>query len=273
MTASPQAEQFKRFFLTVALLAAAVSLAQNKVSAIDYPPHNFSKGHFTIYYDKDLKFANKVCWKAEFYYKQLLRQMGIADFRPWESGAKCSIVIFRAMDKFEDEMKVPGWYGAKAQKERLILATFEDSPHLLGRGLPRELTRLILWEYFEGQDAPLWLICGIARYEEEKAFDYDYEKYTLYNVLRDSHFTMFDLLYKEELPEKTEDFELFYAQSASVVAYLRSIAPPPRFTAFLAGIKNGLSVNDALKSAYSGKFPRGYEDLARFWLESVKTSH
>ncbi len=263
----------KAYFPAVFGLALTIYLfVQVPVEAQNFPKECLSKDHFIVYHE-NRSLANKAAWRAEYHYKKILRHMGVADFHPWEKGEKCVILIFGSQDEYVKETGAPEWSGGLAFKDKDIIATFEGSIGLEDRILPHELTHLVLKEYFGKSDIPLWLTEGMAQYEEESTLGYGYKKNTMKAARGNKSLRLKDIFEAKYLPEDGEECALFYAQSASIIDYMRAQLLQTQFSVFLKEIKNGVAMDEALKRSYQWKFPKGVEDFERRWLEYVTTKY
>lgn len=189
------------FLLVIFLSFQAIGETQN------FPKQRLLKDHFVIYHENP-QVANDLGWKAEYYYKRILRHLGIADFHPWEGENKCVILIFKTKDEYIKEMKAQNWSGGQAVKDMSLLATFEGTEGLEARILPHEMTHLILWEYFGKTDIPLWFNEGMAQYEQEEQADYNYKKYVLQMVREGKHIRLADLFNKVYIPNTPRESKI-----------------------------------------------------------------
>ena len=130
-------------------------------------PQILKRMHFVIYHD-DRRAANNISWKAEYYYKRIIRHFNVPGFRPWTDNKKCTIYLFKVRDDFIKNAKAPLWSAGLARYNSPRLYIYEDSPNLIEGTLPHELTHLIFAEFMDRQKIPSWLNEGMAQYEEEK---------------------------------------------------------------------------------------------------------
>jgi len=275
------------FFLTALILLFSPCLFSDVLKEIkNVPKEELKRDHFIIYHE-NRNFANDISWKAEYNYKKILRHLGVATFHPWEKNDnKCIILIFRNQKEFLDAVLVPlnlkneeeamvaraslDWMGGMARKDENVLMIFEGAEGVEDQILPHELTHLILREYFGKADIPLWLHEGMAQYEEEGR---DYKKLVM-NIVRDEiFFALVDLFKMKSVPPSRAEIALFYAQSASVIDYMRTQLLQTQFSQFLRRLKDGRPTDEALKEVYQWKFPKGIEDFEKRWVEYVKTKY
>lgn len=226
-------------------------------------PEKLEKMHFIIYHQNYL-YASALVFKAEAAYKKILHHLGIINFPFWDK-FKCVLLLFPAKDLYLSSVSAPSWSGGIAQYSRFLFATFEKAPGLEEKALPHELSHLAL-QMFMGSEVriPLWLNEGLAKYEEEGSRDYlDYMKQ---NLAGGKFFPVSQLFDMTEYPEEPA---LFYAQSASIIYYLKEKNISSLFAKFLLKIREGLSVDQALKDVYQWKFQNGAMDLEKRWKEEI----
>lgn len=238
----------------------------------NFPPQRLLRDHFVIYHD-NRQLANNFGWKAEYCYKKILRHLGIADFHPWEGENKCVILIFKSQDEYIKEMKAEEWSGGVALKNMNLFATFEGAEGLEARILPHEMTHLILWEYFKDAEIPIWFNEGMAQYEEEGQADYNFKKYILEKIKEGKYIKLSDLFKEVYIPDSAIKIDLFYAESASIIDYMRTELLQANFAKFVVEIKKGRPLDDILKEVYQWKFPNGIDDFEKRWLEYVTTKY
>lgn len=226
-------------------------------------PEKLEKMHFIIYHQNYL-YASSLVFKAELAYKKILHDLGVVNFSFWDR-FKCVLLLFPTKEIYLSSVSAPPWSGALAHYSRFFFATFEKAPGLEEKSLPHELSHLAL-QMFMGSEVriPLWLNEGLAVYEQEGARDYlDYMKQ---NLARGKFFPLSELFNMTEYPYEPA---LFYAQSASIIYYLKEKNISSLFAQFLLKIKEGLSVDQALKDVYQWKFQKGAMDLERRWKEEI----
>ncbi len=260
-------------FILFALIFITLLLFQAGGESQNFPKQRLLKDHFVIYHE-NRNVANKLGWKAEYYYKRILRHLGVQGFHPWEGENKCVILIFKTHDEYVKEMNAPEWSAGIALRDKSLFAMFEGAKDIEVGTLPHELTHLILNEYFGNPDLiPRWFTEGMAQYEEEERADYNYKKFILENVKEDKRIKLADLFDGKYILDTRLKISLFYAQSASIIDYMRTRLLQTQFSQFLEEIKNGKSVDEALKEVYQWKFPNGISDFEKRWLEYVTTSY
>jgi hypothetical protein len=235
-------------------------------------PQGFKRMHFIIYHN-DRSFANKVSWKAEYCYKKIIRHFDIDGFRPWENDNKCRIYLFENRDDYVRLSGAPSWSGGCAMDDPPRLYIYKGSSELIENILPHEITHLIFHLLIPREKIPLWLDEGMAQYEEDD-WDTGYIKGYLKEHIDNGVYIPLDELFSiQRYPGNQEKLNLFYAQSASVIEYLRKRQIASLYGKFILKIRHGKSIERALKETYHPKFKNGIKDLEEYWLEYVQTKY
>ena len=235
-------------------------------------PRVLKRMHFVIYHN-DQYFANKISWKAEYSYKKIIRHFNINGFYPWEKDKKCTIYIFESRDNFVRGADAPSWSIGLARYNPPRLYIYKGARNLIKNTLPHEITHLIFGEFMDRSKIPLWLNEGMAQYEEEK-WDKGYAKRYLKSHIKKGIYIKLEELFKmNTYPQNKEKLDLFYLESASVIDYLREEQIASLFGKFLLKIKEGKSVELALKQTYQWKFQSGIPELEERWIKYIKTRY
>jgi hypothetical protein len=248
-------------------LLASLAVAQEKFGNL---PQYIKRKHFIIYHD-NRTLANRLSWKAEYYYKQILRHLNVEGFDPF--GQKpCPIYLYKNKSEFLENTDAPQWSGGIAKYNPPRFATYEGAPHLEDATFPHELTHLLLFILMEGHSIPLWLNEGLAQYEEAD-FGKTKKPYLRRMIKSDNYIKLRDLFEMQVYPEDKQKIRLFYAEVASVVEFLKEKSLRRTFGQFLLKIKRGLGTEEALKEVYQWKFSGGIEELEERWISFVLKSY
>lgn len=251
-------------------LSAAIDksegLSQNSAKA-----ERLERGHFIIYHqNKDL--ANKLSWKAEYYYKKIVGHFGAPEFRPWEGKEKGEIYLYNTKADYMKATGAPDWSGGIAQFNPPRFAAYESSPNLAAAVFPHELTHMLFRLFAGKKPMPLWLEEGMAQFEEEdETTIYRRKKFIRRNIKEGGYIRLADLFNMRVVPE--DNVDLFYAESASVVDHLISDNIRTSYAKFLTCLKNGEPVESALAKAYQWKYKNGIGDLETRWKEFVRRKY
>lgn len=255
------------------LLAVKPAAAQEKGSDYGLPQY-IKRMHFIVYHD-DRSFANKVSWKAEYYYKRILRHFSIDGFRPWEDDDKCTIYIFNDRNDYVKYSGAPVWSGAcqRDNPPRIYIykGNQKELSNLINNILPHEMTHAIFHELMPRKYIPLWLDEGMAQYEEKNWGGGQMQDYLSKYVKDGSHIELNRLFSFSSYPSDQVELFLFYAQSASIIEYLRKRQISSLFGKFLLKIRHGKSVEQALRETYYPKFNGGIPEFEKYWIKYVKT--
>ncbi|MDD5680548.1 MAG: peptidase MA family metallohydrolase [Candidatus Omnitrophica bacterium] len=255
--------------VAVVLPALFAFSAGLQTQAADF--EKLEKGHFVIYHNnRDL--ANDLIWKAEYYYKKILGHFGVAEFRPWTGKDKCEIYLYKTKADYMKATGAPEWSGGQAQFSPLRFSAFENSRNLKAAVFPHELTHMLFHLFMDKKRMPLWLEEGMAQFEEEDQTSlYRQKQFIKQNIKGDTYIKLSELTGIQAVPE--DNVELFYAESASVVAHLITDNIRTSYGKFLTYLKNGDSTDTALKKSYQWKYKNGVNDLEIRWLEFVKRKY
>jgi len=235
-------------------------------------PQTLQRMHFIIYHN-DKSYANKVSWKAEYSYKKIIRHFGIDGFRPWEEKSKCRIYLFENRDDYVGLSGAPSWSAGCAMDSPPRLFIYKGALGLLENTLPHEITHLIFHLLIPREKIPLWLDEGMAQYEE-KDWDAGHVKGYLKDCVEQGAYIHFDELFSlSNYPSKQEKINIFYAESASIIDYLRKQQIASLYGKFILKIRHGKTVDQALKETYHPKFKNGTTDLEKYWLKYIQTKY
>lgn len=228
-------------------------------------PERLDKMHFIIFH-KNYLYASSLVFKAESAYKKILHDLGLVKLPFWDR-FKCVMLLFPEKESYISFTSGPPWSGGLAQYSRFLFATYEGSPGLEEKILPHELTHLAL-QMFMGSDTriPLWLNEGMAKYEEDGSRDY--LSYIKQSLMKKKYFPFSELFAMADYPE--DDIALFYAQSASIIYYLKDKNISSLFPQILSKIKDGTGIDRALRDVYQWKFQKGVSDLEEKWREELE---
>lgn len=241
----------------------------NEIFASDF--ERLERGHFVVYHH-NIDFANRLSWKAEYYYKKILNHFGVREFRPWEGGDKCPIYVYKTREDFMKGTGAAEWAGGAAQYEPFGFASYEGSSALLTSTLPHEMTHMLLYLFMDKKPPPLWLNEGMAQFEEEEqTIIYNRKRFMKFYAKEGSYIELNELMAMTGIPKDEE--AIFYAEASSIVDHLITDNIRTNYGRFLTYIKNGYRLEDALKKAYQWKYKNGIADLEKRWLEFLKRKY
>lgn len=253
----------------LAIVLALIFLTAFTTRAAEF--EKVERGHFIIYHqNKDL--ANDLTWKAEYYYKKILGHLGVLEFRPWEGKDKCEVYLYKTKAEYMKATGAPEWSAGLAQDQPLRFSAYEGSPNLATTTFPHELTHIIFRLFTDRKRMPLWLEEGLAQFEEEDQGSlYTMKRLVKWSVKNGSYIRLAELINLPGIPE--DNLDLFYAESASVVDHLITDNIRTSYGKFLTCLKNGQSIDAALKNSYQWKYKNGVSDLEKRWLEFIRRKY
>ena len=226
--------------------------------------------HFIIYFEKDKKFAKQVLDKAESYYKEIADDLGYqrySEFWLWER--RCKIYLYPDHDSYIKATNRLNWSHGQADYTNKAVSGYMGSRLFLNAILPHELGHLIFRDFvgFKGE-VPLWLDEGVAQWQERakpRIVKNDAAK-----LLKAGKLIPLKTMMELDI-RKVEDEELvriFYEESASLVDFLIRKYGTGKFTVFCQQLRDGKTLEEALKSSYSPSI-RTIEDFEREWKKQL----
>ena len=227
--------------------------------------------HFIVYYQGEEKvFIREVLRKAESYYHDISTDLGYArrsNFWQWENRVK--IYIHPTREEFIHATNEPTWSEGVADYTRKEIRSYVWSQGFLEALLPHEMTHLIFRDYvgFQGE-IPLWLDEGVAQWEEpvKRAA----VRQTMKSILaKGEAFSLAELTQLRVGRETGQDQAMrFYIQAASLVDFLSQEYGSDRFIEFCRGLRDGKSLNEALRFTYPTSM-RNLDELEEKWKKHI----
>ena len=258
------------------IIFGAVLCAGSAVAADEIKWKELKGAHFIVYFSGEESFARDVLNSAERYYTRIAGELGYAryqDFWTWEK--RCKIYVYPDHDSFLKSTGGAEWSHGMAEYSTKTIYSYawhEGFPESL---LPHEIAHLIFRDFigFKGE-VPLWLDEGVAQWEEEakrpqmKAMVKElYEKEGFLFINDMMKLDIRRLKDKEGVHVRaalTKDgspgvvflssdnlVNTYYLQSVSMVGFLIEKFGGESFTAFCRELRDGESLEQALKSAYT----------------------
>ena len=230
--------------------------------------------HFIAYHTKDDgPFAGKVLKKSEGYYKSIPRKLGItrySQFWTWDNRVKLYLYPDRAT--FLNETRKPEWARAVANYKKREIRSYKGhsgTPFVDG-ALPHELSHLVLRDFIGlTASVPLWLDEGVAQIME--AGKAGRAKRYVRQLLETDNFMSVGTLTKLNI-YRVRDRQLvnmFYMEACSLVYFLVHEFGSGKFYRFCREIRDGESLDNALRSSYSGSI-RSVDELNEKWKKHLK---
>jgi len=212
--------------------------------------------HFVIYHAGPPQVADGIMRAAERYYERIAKNLGYQRLENfWLFDDRCRIYIYPSREKFhQNQPQAPEWSGGYADYERHRIISFADSEHFLTTALPHEIAHLILRDYLGAEaDLPMWLDEGVALSQEERRRGK--LESLVWSSFQERSFIPISKLTKMRvrLSRHHSKVQLYYAQSALLVDFLIRNSKSGEFVKFCRGLRDGFTVDQALKRAYSGR--------------------
>lgn len=258
------------FFHSILLLLVPFLLWGSETAHASDEVKELKGDHFIIYYLEDERFAQEVLRKSERYYHQISSDLGYArysNFWQWENRVK--IFIYRSQEEFLKATGRKGWSHGMADYEAKEIRSYAQKEGFLETLLPHEITHLVFRDYvgFEGE-VPLWLDEGVAQWEEPGTRG-------IVRPLMKSWLGVSKGFSIEELTTvdiRQVDFEgavqLYYVQAASVVDFLVTRYGADDFIVFCRQLRDGKSLNEALRFTYPTRM-RNLNELEAQWKKYI----
>lgn len=226
--------------------------------------------HFIVYYVSNVSLAKKIRRQAEVYYNRIASDLGYprySNFWQWDNRVK--IYVYPTADEFQKETGKPSWSKGIANYSTKEILTYEWSEGFLESLLPHEITHLIFRDFvgFKGE-VPLWLDEGVAQWEEPKKREMASQVAEF--LIRNHKNYPLDMLTSVDIrnSQDEEAVHFFYMQSVSLVDYLIRKHGSQSFTVFCRRLKEGKSLNEALKAAYPNSI-RNLDELEKRWKKHI----
>ena len=234
--------------------------------------------HFVVFYSPvvDETIARGVLRASERYYDRIANEIGYAryaNFWTWEERVK--VVIFSDHVSFAKTTGQPLWSKGYAQRESQIfksrsIVTYPQEHDFMDGLLPHEISHLILLDFVGSKSRiPIWFDEGVAQLQEKN------KKMLADQLMRklvpSKQYIPLQILAQWDIRNENDPKKVmvFYAQSLSVVDFMIRNYGSHRFGNLCRGLKDGLSFEKALKSAYTSLFD-SLLDLEEKWVRYFK---
>lgn len=208
--------------------------------------------HFQVFSDnKD--FGLKVAEKSEEYYQLIPASISLPD--PASFGAEIiKIYLYESEEDYQRKTNKPKWSKGYADYTEQAIYLYETE-NLEGSVLPHELAHIFFDTYVGYQTRELqWIDEGLAMSQQIK---YDpYQQSSLEESMaeiREGNFLPLEELASKDLSKEDdlESINLWYAQSLSIVTYLREEFNDSKFKSFIRLLKNRKSLEESLEEVYN----------------------
>jgi len=250
-----------------------------------------SGDHFLVNFVQDEKFAKETLDKAEVYYRRIASELGYprySEFWTWDKRVK--IFIYPSQELFLNATNQPRWSQGMADYTNKQIISYSWSQGFFDSLLPHEIAHLIFRDFvgFKGE-VPLWLDEGVAQWAEEakrnaakamakQLFESD-------NLLTIQDMMILDIRRLDSVqkvfirPTLTKDgkkgililsnenlIDRYYLEAVSLVSFLVEKYGSLNFADFCRGLRDGKTMEEALRTSYSTHI-RTIDELEARWRE------
>jgi hypothetical protein len=226
--------------------------------------------HFIVYFQGETDFAKDVLRKAETYYKRIASELGYqrySGFWTWDNRVK--IYIYPDKESFLKKSGQPSWSEGQAKYFEKEILSYAWSDGFLNMLLPHEMAHLIFRDYvgFTGE-IPLWLDEGVAQWMEPHKRKIVRE--VTLRLAKSGRLLPVKRVMTMDIRGSgdPELVQTFYVQAASLVGFLMMEYNASRFSEFCRQLRDGKSVQDALRFAYPMAI-RNIDDLEEKWKKFI----
>jgi len=293
----PQAtgHKIKNIPICLVVVAAAI-LSQTGALAVEQKWQEAGSEHFIVYFFDNEKFAKEVLDKAEIYYKDIAVFLGYprySEFWIWDNRAK--IHIYKKHQDYIKATGAPEWTQGLANYKARSISSYAWSKGFTDSLLPHEMAHLIFRDFvgFKGE-IPLWLDEGVAQWAEaakrnqmkKMAKDYymsdklllltDMMKLNINNIKDDNKIYLsirrtLTTDNKEAVLIITLDelINTYYLQGFSLAGFLIERYDSTDFAHFCRQLRDGKSLEEALRFAYPTAF-RSLNELELRWRKYLE---
>ncbi|HPT39477.1 MAG TPA: hypothetical protein PL125_04690 [Candidatus Omnitrophota bacterium] len=253
--------------------------------------------HFIVYFEQDDAFAQSALDGAEKNYRNIANDLGYArysEFWTWDKRVK--IYIYPDHDAFLRATGQPSWSEGMADYTNKQIISYVWGKGFIESLLPHEIAHLVFRDFvgFKGE-IPLWLDEGVAQWEEEA------KRKEIKNLIQ-RYFQQDNLLLVSDIMKlnisnlkdktgvliratKTKDgkdgvlflssnnlIEIYYMESVSLIGYLIEKFGSAAFSGFCRELRDGKSVEDALKISYP-LYIHNIQEFEDGWREYLKAGN
>jgi len=228
--------------------------------------------HFMVFYAQEEAQARQVLDSAEVFYRRIASQLGYprySEFWTWDKRVK--IYIYPDHDSFLKATGQPKWSQGIADYNAKQIISFAWSSGFVESLLPHEIAHLIFRDFvgFKGE-VPLWLDEGVAQWTEEwKRQQVNgiagglLKKGALIPLKK---LMTLDIRGIKEGKDSGALINTYYIQSVSLVTFLIQRFGLNSFTDFCRQLREGKTLEEALRSAYPAHI-QSIDELEKKWKE------
>lgn len=270
----------KIFLLLLMLLAGSITYGQAIEEAkIPSDWQVIKARHFEIYFppNQGQEAPRAVLQKAENYYNAIADRIGYARYQNfWTWDARVKIVLYDDQASYVQYTGQPLWSRGFVICHLLgytyrAIVSFKGQDNFVDTVLPHEIGHLILHDFIgAGRAIPVWFDEGVAQLEEIR--NDDVQKPIMAKLIAAGKTIPVSLLgnYPALANRDAMTVEIFYAESLYIVDFLVKTYGKDAFARVCRNLRDGRSLEDAFKSAYSGSF-ESMDALQAAWFKYMIT--
>jgi hypothetical protein len=257
---------------------------------------SLASDHFIVYFTEDENFAKDISNKAEYYYVRIASDLGYprySEFWTWDNRVK--IYIYPDHDSYLKVSKMSSWSEGMADYTNKQIISYTQSESFADSILPHEMAHLIFRDFvgFKGE-VPVWLDEGVAQWAEP--LKRERVKTVSQNLLNNATFFSVADMVNLDIRKVSVDsvieihsmrnkdgnrtllslkggdvVKIYYIEAVSLIGFLIDSYGAISFTEFCRQLRDGKSLEDAIRSAYSIHIS-GIEELESAWLKYLRGS-
>lgn len=238
-------------------------------------PHRDGK-HFQVIYPLggDTSLANDVLNKAEEFYDRISDRIGFAryeDFWTWEKRVK--IILYPDATTFSQQTGQPSWSEGFSSSHagflgKRVIVSFLNQPQFLTAILPHEIGHLILHDFMQNRQIPVFFDEGVAQLEQPR--DDVTHRPVLASLIRQQQHIPLRILLTLRPSARFDGLaiSIFYAESLYIVDFLIKTYGKEDFEHLCRQLRDGVDFESALKKVYYPTLT-SLEDLEEQWAQSL----
>ncbi|MEI8349706.1 MAG: peptidase MA family metallohydrolase [Candidatus Omnitrophota bacterium] len=257
----------KAIVMAVAILWSATASLRVDAQTKEYK--ELRSDHFVILYAPQAEtIVYKIKDDAEYFYRKIVQEFGLTRAALWAWSNRAQIVIAKDKETYVRAFGCPEWSGACVDYYNRIMYTFPGQENF-SRILSHELTHIIFREYVGYNRLPLWLDEGMAQYIEYRDSLNEQSAVSLMKqLIPGNRYLKFSDINGIYTLGNNTDVGLFYAQAFCMVYFLIKRFSREDFSEFLSYLKDGNSLDDALRKSFNGidGMAQFEESWRRFYL-------
>ncbi|MCG2725704.1 MAG: hypothetical protein L6420_05510 [Elusimicrobia bacterium] len=210
--------------------------------------------------------AQKYSLLCELHYRRIMGDIGLYSFalsKPY------NIVIYKDAEEYTLKTNQPQWSGGITYGNSILVYESEYASSILAH----EMTHLIFNEFMglSSGGRLTWLNEGIAVYEEMRsspkarnAYDNRFSRLVASNPI-----SFAQMMSMSPLDDKSVFVEKWYAQVGNLAEFMIVEGGSMSFYVFLNKLKEGYTLNEAIKEAFVGHW-ENIGELEKSWLMNIR---